>query len=83
MRIHVVTRSLSTPADQVIRRVRADTSTLRPVPRPALATLRWSCPGAGATPGNPTWSPAPQRSRRASAWLRRYRSPSPSWRLWS
>jgi len=48
-----VTRSLSTPADQVIRRVRADTSTLRPVPRPALATLRWSCPGAGATPGNP------------------------------
>jgi len=35
-----VTRSLSTPADQVIRRVRADTSTLRPVPRPALATLQ-------------------------------------------
>src|SRR5262249_38672521 len=50
MRIHVVTRSLSTPPDQVIRPVRADTSTLRPLPRPALATLRRSCPGAGARP---------------------------------
>jgi len=60
MRIHVVTRSLSTPADQVIRRVRADTSTLRPVPRPASATHQWSCPGAGARPGPPpvTSSPA-------------------------
>jgi len=46
-----VTRSLSTPADQVIRRVRADTSTLRPVPRPALATLQWSCPRSGGAPG--------------------------------
>src|SRR5262249_46374323 len=77
MRIHVVTRSLSTPAGQVIGRVRVNTSTLRPVPRPALATLQWSCPGAGANARASTWSPAPQRSHRASAWLRRYRSPSP------
>jgi len=77
-----VTRSLSTPADQVIRRVRA---TLAPYDLRRDRPRRHSSgavPGRG-TPGPSTWSPAPQRSPRASAWLRRYRSPSPSWRLWS